>query len=194
MADEELPDDIRVPTLEQIQGDANNVLGHTNYILIDKPTSNTAEFDGWKDPVLTNFAVSTGGIRDAENQLIWEARYNIPIYEEFKKQVLEDEGWIFLVSDSKDMEPYEHEGKPAKPIGQCKSCATGQVPGYYADFEDPDPEKTQEQIDGNHALLRAIGDCYAGIGRFTAMLNDSAQLYALSDENSEPPIDAVSIS
>ena len=52
---------------------------------------------------------------------------------------------------------------------------------------DPDPAKTQKTIDGQHALLRAVGDSIESIGHFTAMLNNAAQLYALADENSTPP-------
>src|SRR5262249_24416989 len=137
-------------------------------------------------PVEQDFAVSTGGIKDAEDQLILSGKWNVEKFEAFKKKVLEEEKWVSLVSDPKDMEPYYHS--PHGDTG--KDRDNGVIGGTYADFTDPDPETTQKTIDSQHGLLRAVGDAYEGIGHYIAMLNNAAQMYALADENSYVPEDS----
>jgi hypothetical protein len=101
--------------------------------------------------------------------------------------VLDEEKWVFLVSDPHDMEQYHHDYKAPPPGKAGWIFGGGQAEGTYADFVDPDPGKTAETIDGQHGLLRAVGDSIEAIGHFAAMLNNAAQLYALADENSCPP-------
>jgi hypothetical protein len=176
---------------------ANSVLGQTNYIGMHAPTGGSpaktpltpglhpkgAEYlfaEEW------DFAVSTGGIRDAENQLIWDGSWQVNQFEAFKKKVLDEEDWVFLVTDPHDIKPYYHRFEPA--VGKWENAVHGGQPeGVYADYKDPNPEQTQKTIDNQHALLRAVGDSIEAIGHFAAMLNNAAQLYALADENSCPP-------
>ena len=165
---------------------ANNVLGQVNYIGMDKPTGGDPPKYNNR-PVEQDFAVSTGGIYDAENQLVWEGSWHVDQFEAFKRKVLDQEKWVFLVSDPHDMEPYHHDYKEPPPGKAGFVFGGGQPEGVYADFVDPDPAKTQQTIDSQHALLRAVGDSIESIGHFTAMLNNAAQLYALADENSTVP-------
>jgi hypothetical protein len=186
--------DIRVPTLELKAGphpaeQANNVLGHVNYIGMEAPTKGD-EPKNTNRPVELELSVSTGSIRDAEDQLIWSGSYHIDQFEAFKKNVLGEEKWVFLVSDPHDIEVYHHDYKAPPPGKAGFVFGGGQAEGMYADFKDPDPAKTQETIDGQHALLRAVGDSIEAIGHFAAMLNNAAQLYALADENSCPPLNS----
>ncbi len=166
--------------------EANNVLGQVNYIGMDKPSGGSAPKDNSR-PVLQDFAVATGGIHDAENQLIWSGSDQVSQFESFKKTVLDEEKWVFLVSDPHDIEPYYHQYKAPPPGKAGWVFGGGQAEGVYADYTDPNPDQTAKTIDDQHALLRAVGDSIEAIGHFTAMLNNAAQLYALADENSYPP-------
>jgi hypothetical protein len=153
------------------------------FILSDPPKEDGDKATWTPRPVEPEIQVSTSSIRDAENTLIAEGKHQVSEFETFKQKILNEEKWVFLVSDPHDMDPVYHKG------GHGKADFMGQVKpeGTYPDFTDPNPEQTQKTIDGQHSLLNACGGCIESIGHFTAMLNDTAQSYALADEHSFPP-------
>src|SRR5262249_41262881 len=111
-------------------------------------------------------------------------------FEAFKKQLIDNESWVFLVSDPVQLVPTHHVqtkdgwidvsgGKPLPP-----GAPLGR--GDFPDYVDPDPGQTQQMIDGEPQLIRAVGDSIWSIAHFAAMLNNAAQAYALADEELTP--------
>lgn len=180
MADE----DIRLPTLDVILDDAYSVTGD-NFIGIDAPTASDKE-PKFTRPEETELTVDCAGIRAAEDVLIDEGETQVSGFESFKKEMTANEKWVFLVSDPDDLVPKQQSSS---------SAMSKEGPAVPAEkhYTDPNPGQTQQIIDGEHALIRAIGDSIHSIGSFTAMLNNAAQFYARADLNSMPPSDAVPI-
>ncbi len=198
----EQPLDTRIPTLAMVADEYEGVsvgssflapkhVTGSDFIGMDKPSADSKQSDdNPPQPVEDYFAVSTGGISDAETTLLAAGSWQVDQFETLKKKVLDEEKWVFLVSDPKDIEPYDHTYQAPAP-GKGGWLKGGQEAGHYADYEDPDPTKTQQMIDNQRALLNATASIIKAIGgNYTALLNNAAQLYALSDENSCPPPDS----
>lgn len=171
------PPDIRLPELTIVApGTANDVTGSAFIIAKDTPDDDTP--GNAVRPPDAAFSVATSSIRDAETKLISEGKTQVTEFETFKDFVVSEEKWVFLVSNPDDM---------VKPANQQYhfNQGGGYTTGEY--FQDPNPGKTKEIVDGQRALLRACGDAVFAVGQFTAMLNDAAQYYAEADLKSKPP-------
>ena len=169
--------DIRLPELTVVAPQtANDVTGDA--FIIAKDAGEAKDPGNAVRPPDATFHVAASSIRDAEAGLINEGKTQVSAFESFKDFVVGEEKWVFLVSNANDMVKPEHQEYHFNQGG-------GYTTGEY--FQDPNPGKTKEIIDGQRALLRACGDSIFAVGQFTAMLNDAAQYYAEADLNSYPP-------
>jgi hypothetical protein len=190
--------DIRLPTLEMdpatLYAGPKTVTG-ADYIDLNPPwldkDGNPAKGDPPPDhrpsSQYNRFAVSTSGIRSAETTILAEAYSQKSSFQTFKKDLVSDEGWIYLVSNKHDMEVYWHDEKLPPNTKAGMIFGGGQAAGNYADFTDPNPSQTQETVDAEHALIRAVGDTIESLAHYPVMLNDAVQLYAYTDEQATVP-------
>lgn len=129
-------------------------------------------------PTAAPFAVRPSDIRALESAIMSELDTQVAAYANFKKLIADTEGWIFLVQNPKSMIPY----KQAIPNGQTSLSAGYAGETYKADFTDPDPKTTQDIVDSQNALVRAVGDSYQLVGEMVALLNNAAQNYVQADK------------
>ena len=189
MADD--PPDTRVPTLAVPLREANPVIGQGNYIGMERPTGGDPPKDDYRPlpPIEQDFAVSTAGIRDAEQKLISSGLWQVDEFETFKKRVLDEEKWVFLVSDPHDIEVYYHDPKDNRGIPligtTCAAMGTCTPTSRTRTRRRPRTPSTVSTLCCARSVTRLRASEH-----FTAMLNNAAQLYALADENSTPPQDS----
>jgi hypothetical protein len=130
-------------------------------------------------PTASPFKVRPSDIKGLEKTILTELDRQVGEYEAFKKLMVDTEGWIFLVQKPGALIPHNQ----ATPNGYT-SLSAGYIPDHYgADYTDPDPARTQQIVDSQNALVRAVGDAYHLVGEMAAILNNAAQRYVQADKS-----------
>jgi hypothetical protein len=137
--------------------------------------STPADSQGSDVPTASPFKVKPSDIKGLEKTIMTELDKQVGEFDGFKKLIQDTEGWIFLVQNPADL--VEHE--EAKPGGYYSPYSGTE---WKANYTDPDPKSTQNIVDSQNALVRAVGDAYRLVGEMTALLNNAAQNYVHADK------------
>jgi hypothetical protein len=138
------------------------------------------------EPKTERLVVSPNAIKVAETTILNKTDLAVSDFETFKKDVRDKQSWIFWIDDPSELDPVWHSGG-GNGKANTDSGSGGQPRGSYPDHTDPDPAGTQQIINGQEEMLRGIGDAIELYGRLVAQLNNAAQLYKKSDDESFPP-------
>jgi hypothetical protein len=150
--------------------DGQTIVG-TDYM----PGSKSLEKKPPERPTHANVVVSPGSLREAVGAMMTTTKGAVADFEAFKARVREKVRHL-------------HENTHKNPGGKAgQEAANGLGAGaVYTDTYDDDPAGTQELIDNQERLLRAVADIVEQVGYYTGLLNNAAQYYASADKASFP--------
>lgn len=138
-------------------------------------------------PDLSDWKVSTGSLRDAENRILDLTTTEIDEFETFRDSVMKRASWIFYAERYEDTQVTKHSGDPVQ--GNHYAAWSTGPDEYYASVKDPHPEQTEQIQYNQYQLLQSVGGVLELVGQYVAKLNNTAQIYASADINCAPPTD-----
>ena len=191
------------PSAPQVQNDGDMRRAGGFYVLDDDGKRIPTDKDGNRlpeidpvngevidppEPPQESFVANVAEIFDMENNILKATNQAIIDFENFKKERLENETWIFFAKTRESTEPYYHKLIDDSNTSTNKvhdgDSSHSQRAGTYADVVDPHPETTAEMVQTQNALIQAIGGAIQRVGQYAGKLNDAAQLYAGADRSS----------
>ncbi|WP_432990713.1 hypothetical protein [Dactylosporangium sp. CA-233914] len=157
----------QVPELTVAETTARSVTGKNLY---GQASKSGDEQPKASEPDGRRFSLTPSTIRDTENKILQELGKQVEDFEGFKKKVLNYGGWVFVAENPGDI------GKVVQAQGENNKNGPMDVL-----WKDPNPAKTQEIVDGQVSLIRAVGDSIELVAQLVVRLNNAAQIYAEAD-------------